>query len=56
MLGIPDRVVAYAVDEALALRLLFDEQRAQKKPTKGDIPAGQRYETPADVFDAALPN
>jgi hypothetical protein len=49
-------VLAYAVDEALALRLLFDEQRARSKKPKGEIPPGQRYETPADVFEAARPN
>lgn len=45
-----DPVVAYAVDEAVALRLLFDEQAARaRSKLKGQIPSGQRYETAADI-------
>lgn len=41
-LGIGDPVVAYALDEAIALRLLFDRQ--PKRALRGSIPAGQVYE------------
>jgi hypothetical protein len=44
--------VALALDEALALRLLFDEQRAMneaRKGTVGALPPGQRYETEAEA-------
>lgn len=56
LIGVPDPVIAYAVDEALALRLLFDEQAARRKKSKGSIPDGQRYETPADIAAAARAN
>jgi hypothetical protein len=45
-------VIAYAVDEAVALRLFFDEQAAQKRKKKGSIPDGQRYESPGDILPA----
>jgi len=54
LLGVPDPVVAYALDEAIALRLLFDEQRARQDPSKGSIPAGQRYEQPGDMIGAPV--
>jgi hypothetical protein len=51
---VSDPVVAYAVDEAVALRLLFDEQaRAQGSKARGTIPPGQRYETPDEVLSGA---
>jgi len=42
-------VLAYAVDEAVALRLRFDAPVATPK-LSGSIPPGQRYETPADIY------
>lgn len=54
LLGVPDPVVAYAVDEAVALRLLFDEQRARAPKKKGSIPDGQRYEQSVDMIGAPI--
>jgi hypothetical protein len=55
MLRIREPVVAYALDEALALRLLFDDVRAQAaakaQSTGPGLPPGYRYETLEDVIE-----
>lgn len=55
LLSIEDEVIAYALDEAVALRLIFDRTPASSSnKAKGTIPAGQRYETPADMVGARV--
>ena len=52
-LGVEDPVLALAVDEAVALRLAFEEQaQRSKKHLKGSIPEGQRYETVEESLEA----
>lgn len=53
LLGLSDPVVAYAVDEAVAIRLRADEQRAEQAAGKGSIDPNQRYETAADLAEYA---
>lgn len=59
MIPITDPVVAIAFDEALALRIAFDDERAreQAKQTSGsvDLPPGHRYETLDDVIEREGP-
>lgn len=43
LLGLEDDVIAYAIDEALAIRELASQQRPSQ------LPPGMRYESVADV-------
>lgn len=54
LLGLADPVVALALDEAVALRVIYEERRAQTKPGKGAIPPGQRYETPGEALSGLV--
>lgn len=51
MLGLVDDVTAFALDEALDMRLSVDELRGARK--RGDLPAGLRYASESDVEDWA---
>ncbi len=55
-LGVADPAIAYALDEAIALRLVFDEIRSSKAAYKGSqkggpIPLDRRYETAAEILE-----
>ena len=55
LLGVVDPVVAYAVDEAVALRLKFDGERARDAASgKGTIGPDERYETIGDVYASGV--
>lgn len=53
MLGLVDDVTAFALDEALAMRLDVEQLAALAEHKGGDPPAGLRFATPADVDDWA---
>lgn len=49
----PDPVIALALDQAVALRVLFDEARAMKEAQAGKtgmLPPGMRYETEGEIL------
>jgi hypothetical protein len=51
LLGEPDPVIALAVDEAVMMRLHYAEQAGQaSSKAKGEIPAGQRYESTDEIL------
>jgi hypothetical protein len=53
---ITDPAVALDFDQALAHRLLFDEARAAaeaRSGRQGELPPGMRYETEAEILQAA---
>jgi len=54
---VQDPVVALALDDALALRLVGAEQRAADAHSgKGTIPADQRYESLGEAYAAGQVN
>ena len=54
--GIEDPVVAYALDEALAVRLAANEAEARERRGKGTIPTGQQYESWQDAISEGRVN
>lgn len=56
LLGVGDPVVAYALDESIAMRLIYEERRAQDgaRSKPGLLPPGQRYETPDEALSGLV--
>jgi hypothetical protein len=53
---VSDPVIAYAVDEAVAFRMQAAESEAKsRRKLRGEIPAGQRYESVDEVLATAGP-
>jgi len=57
LLEVSDPVVALALDEALAVRVLLDDARRHKEASSsvpGMLPDGQRYETPSEALSGRV--